>query len=66
MDDLCADFGISGSFLREWDERLARLRVQAVDAIGESEAVAASERGRGLRPAERITRITALASAAFA
>jgi hypothetical protein len=61
-DDLCAETGISGTLTPERDERLARLRIDAMDAIGESEAVAAGERGRGLRPAERIARITALAS----
>jgi hypothetical protein len=35
-----------------------------MDAIGESKTVAAEERGRGLRPAGRIARITALASSA--
>ena len=64
IDDLCAELGISGTVSPERDERLARLRVDAVDAIGESEAVAAAERGRGLRPTERIGRITALASSA--
>ena len=54
IDDLCAELGISGTVSPERDERLARLRIDAVDAIGESEAVAAAERGRGLRPTERI------------
>jgi hypothetical protein len=64
IDDLCAELGISGTHSPERDERLARLRIDAMDAIGESKTVAAEERGRGLRPAERIARITALASSA--
>jgi predicted ATPase/class 3 adenylate cyclase len=64
IDDLCAELGISRTLSPERDERLARLRIDAMEAIGESEAVAAGERGRGLRPVERIARITALASSA--
>jgi predicted ATPase/class 3 adenylate cyclase len=64
MDDLCAELGTSVTLSPERDERLARLRVNATGAIGENEAAAAAQRGRDLRPAERIARIATLASAA--
>jgi hypothetical protein len=62
LDDLCAEIGRSITVLPEWDERLARLRVEAAGAIGEAEAASAAQRGHGLRPAERTARIKALAS----
>jgi predicted ATPase len=62
LDDLCAELGASIAIWPEWEERLAHLRVDAAGAIGENDAAAAAQRGRGLRPTERIARIKALAS----
>jgi tetratricopeptide (TPR) repeat protein len=62
MDDMCTELGITGKFLPDWDKRLVQLRAEVVDAVGPSEVIAAGERGRGLDRAERIARITALAS----